>query len=131
MVKVVRNHTGKCIGPTFFKGSVPIDGVWATANINITKSCIMPAGYGVGDHRLFVVDFQEESLIGASSFCIKQFTSRRLNTKVSNGATRNYIASIEDNLAQSSNWYNYIPRATQNEPFNTNLIVWISRVGIS
>jgi hypothetical protein len=45
-------------------------------------------GYGVEDHRLFVVDFQERSLTGEAPFRIKRFTSRRLNTKVSSGATK-------------------------------------------
>jgi hypothetical protein len=100
MVVIVRNHTGKHIRPTFFsRGSALIDGVWATVDINITHACIMPATYEVRDHRLFVVDFQEESLIITSLFSIKQFTSRRLkNPKVSNAATRNYIARLEDNL---------------------------------
>jgi hypothetical protein len=35
----------------------------------------MPVGCGVGDHQLFVVDFQEGSLIGKMPFQIKQFTS--------------------------------------------------------
>jgi hypothetical protein len=48
----------------------------------------MPAGYGVGDHRVFIVDFQERSLIGEAPFQIKRFTTRQLNTKVSSGATK-------------------------------------------
>jgi hypothetical protein len=58
----------------------------------------MPAGFGVGDHRLFVVDFQEESLIGKAPFQVKCFTSHRLNTKVSSGAVRNYLSQLQKNL---------------------------------
>jgi hypothetical protein len=59
----------------------------------------MPAGYGVGDRQLFVVDFQEASLIDMAPYGIKRFTSCRLNTKVSSGATQRYISPLEENLA--------------------------------
>ena len=58
MSEVVGDFMGKKIGPTFFRGSKPIDGIWATPDIAIAHACIMPVGLGVGDHHLFVVDFQ-------------------------------------------------------------------------
>ena len=58
----------------------------------------MPAGFGVGDHRLFVVDFQEASLVGNAPFRIKRFASCCLNTKVSRGATPKYLKLLEENL---------------------------------
>ena len=58
MVEAVGEFTGKKIGPTFFRGSKPIDGIWTTADVVITHACVMPAGLGVGDHRLFVLDMQ-------------------------------------------------------------------------
>ncbi len=93
MSEVVGNFTGKKIGPTFFRGSKPIDGIWATPNVVVTHACMMPAGYGVGNYRLFVVDFQEASLIGDAP-------SRPLNTKVSSGATQRYLHRLEGNLAR-------------------------------
>jgi hypothetical protein len=75
-------------GISFFRGSNPIDGVWATRNVAVTHACVMPAGYGMGDHRISVVDFLEESLIGKAPYCIKRVTSRRLNTKISSTATQ-------------------------------------------
>ena len=68
--------------------------------MQVTHACIMPTGYGMGDHRLFVVDFQEESLVGTAPFRIKRFASRRLNTKVSNGATQKYLQRLEENLSR-------------------------------
>jgi hypothetical protein len=91
MLEVVGEFTGKRIGPTFFRGSKPVNGVWATPDIAVTHACVMPAGFGVGDHCLFVVDFQETSLIGEAPHWIKRFSSRRLNTKVSSGATQGYL----------------------------------------
>jgi hypothetical protein len=66
MSEVVGDFTGTLVGATFFRGSKQIDGVWATKDIQVVNACIMPAGYGVGDHRLFVVDFRLQSLVGAS-----------------------------------------------------------------
>jgi hypothetical protein len=98
MSEVVGDFTGKKFGPTFFQGSKPIDGIWATPDLVVTHACIMPESYGVGDHHLFVVDFQEGSLIGKASFRIKQFTSRRLDTRVSSGAMQKYLTRLEDSL---------------------------------
>ena len=100
MSEVIGTFTGKKIGPTFFRGSKLIDGIWATPDIIITHACIMPAGFGVGDHRLFVVDFQEESLVGTAPFRITRFAARRLNTKVSSGATKKYLRRMEDQLSR-------------------------------
>ncbi len=82
MSEVVGDFTGKKIGPTFFRGSKPNDGIWAMPDVVVTHTCVMLAGYGIGDHRLFVVDFQEASLIGKAPHRIKGFTSQRLNNKV-------------------------------------------------
>ncbi len=98
IVEVVGDFTGKRIGATFIRGSKPIDGIWATPDLVVTHACVMPAGFGMGDHRLFMVDFQEESLIGKAPFRVKRFTSRRLNTKVSSGAVRKYLSQLEKNL---------------------------------
>ena len=52
MKEVVGEFTGKKIGPTYFRGKKPIDGIWATTDIQVCGACIMPASYGIGDHRL-------------------------------------------------------------------------------
>ncbi len=53
MVEAVGEFTGKKIGPTFFRGSKSIDGIWTTTDIIVMHACVMPAGLGVGDQRLF------------------------------------------------------------------------------
>jgi hypothetical protein len=75
--EVVGSFTNKKIGPTFFRGSKPIDGVWATSDITIANVCIMPVSYGIGDPRLFVIDFQ------------------RLNTRIT-GAAKKYNKKLEE-----------------------------------
>ena len=53
MIEAVGNYTGKKIGATFLRGTKPIGGVWVTSDVVIIGACVMPAGYGIGDHRLF------------------------------------------------------------------------------
>ena len=62
--EVVGTFTGKKIGANFFRGSKLIDAVWATPDIVVVGACVMPEGYGFGNHRLFVLDFLTSSLIG-------------------------------------------------------------------
>ena len=50
MKEVVRNFTGMPIGPTHFRGSKPIDAVWAMSDLDVVGAYIMPAGFGIGDH---------------------------------------------------------------------------------
>jgi hypothetical protein len=100
MQEVVGEFTGKKLWPTFFRGTKPIDGVWATDDLVVTHACVMPVGYGVDDHQMFVVNFQAASLVREAPFRVKQFSSRRLNTKVSSGTTKNYLAQLKENLSQ-------------------------------
>jgi hypothetical protein len=80
--EVVGEFTRTPIGSIFFCGSKPIDGIWATSNIVVCNAAIMPAGYGTGNHQLFVVDFSMIDIIGKSPPKIVRSTSRRLNTKI-------------------------------------------------
>ena len=82
MSEVVGTFTGKKIGPTYFRGSKPIDGIWATTDVTVTPAYVMPVGYGIGDHCLFVVDVLINSLIGTDPVRIVRPQARRLNTKI-------------------------------------------------
>jgi hypothetical protein len=82
MKEVVGDFTGKAIGSTFFGGSKPIDGVWDTSDIMICNAAIMPAGFGIGDHRLFVIDMASKDIIGETPWKVIRPASRRLNTKL-------------------------------------------------
>ena len=87
MKEVVGAFTGRQIGPTYYRGKKPIDGVWATPDITITGACIMPAGFGIGDHRLFVIDICTSSLIGLQPQKIVRPKARRLNTRIPGAAS--------------------------------------------
>jgi hypothetical protein len=67
MIEVVGRYTGKKIGPTYFQGQLLIDGIWTTPDVTVSNACIMPAGYGIGDHRLFIIDLHTASLVGFRS----------------------------------------------------------------
>ncbi len=77
MKEVVSKFTHQLVGPKFFWGSKLIDGVWASSEILISNACIMPAGYGIGDHQLFVIDFQAQNIIGQSPQHVVRSTSCR------------------------------------------------------
>jgi hypothetical protein len=97
MKKVVGAYTSKKIGPTFFQGKLPMDGIWATPNVIIANACIMPAGYGIGDHRLFVINIHTSLLIGTGSPRVQRAASRRLNTRLPH-VTAKYSKNLEENI---------------------------------
>jgi hypothetical protein len=82
MREVVGNFTCQLVGPTYFQGSKPIDGVWATSDILACNAAIMPAGYGIRDHLLFVIDFSAVDMIGISHQKVARSMAWQLNTKI-------------------------------------------------
>ena len=50
MKEVVGDYTTRQLGATYFWGSAPIDAIWVTSNVAVVNACVMPVGYGVGDH---------------------------------------------------------------------------------
>jgi hypothetical protein len=70
--EAIIHHTGKSPGATFFRGSKPIGGLWVSGNIDISNACVMPFGYGVGDHRAYILDIPIESLVGIDPVKIVQ-----------------------------------------------------------
>jgi len=64
MREPIIQHTSASPGTTYFRGSKPIDGMWVSGDLDISNACIMPFGYGVGDHRAFVLNIPLESMIG-------------------------------------------------------------------
>jgi hypothetical protein len=82
MREVVGDFTCQPVGLTYFIESKPINGVWATPDILVCNVAIMPAGYGIGNHCLFVINFSEANMIGISCQKVARPTSRGLNTKI-------------------------------------------------
>ncbi len=97
MKEVVGAYTGKKIGPMYFQGKLPIDGIWATHDVIISNACIMPAGCGIGDHCLFVIDIHTSLLIGTGPPTVQKVASRRLNTCLPHVATK-YSKNLTENI---------------------------------
>jgi hypothetical protein len=97
--EVILETTDVQTGATFFRGSHPIDGLWASADLDISNACVMPFGYGVGDHRAFILDIPLESLVGINPMRISRQASRRLNSRIP-GCGKAYIESLENNIIQ-------------------------------
>ena len=95
MIEAVGNYTGKKIGATFFRGTKPIDGVWVTSDVVMIGACVMPAGYRIGDHRLFVLEFLTLSLIGHDPPKIVRAAASCLNTNIPSGKLY-YINRLEE-----------------------------------
>jgi len=97
MQEVVGAFTGSDIGPTYFRGSKPIDAVWATTDVQVVGASIMPAGFGVGDHRLFVIDLLGSSLLGHAPKKIVRPQARRLNCKLAKSVEK-YTTRLEQKI---------------------------------
>ncbi|KAL7545328.1 hypothetical protein ACHAWF_008680, partial [Thalassiosira exigua] len=95
MVEAVGAFTGVTLGATYFRGSKPIVAVWTTDDLEVVNACMMPVGYGVGDHRMFVLDFAKTSFLGSEPKKIVRPQARRLNTLI-DGATETYVDRLED-----------------------------------
>ncbi len=99
MKEVVGEFTQIPEGSTFFQGSKPIDRVWVTSDVMVCNASIMPAGYGIGDHRLFVIDFASSNIIGNTPPKVARLASRRLNTKIPHVAVE-YARILEGKIIQ-------------------------------
>ena len=82
MGEAIGDFTENKVGATFFRGKKLIDGVWTTANLVITGACVVPVGFGIGDHCLFVLDFLTSSLVGHEPSKIARAAARRLNSQI-------------------------------------------------
>ena len=91
--EAIRLHTGASLGATFFQGSWPIDGLWVSSDLDISNACVMPFGFGVGDHRAFILDIPLESLVGENP------VSHRLNSRLPKCGEA-YIESLEMNIVK-------------------------------
>jgi hypothetical protein len=99
MKEVVGEFTQNPVGTTYFRGSKPIDGIWATSGIMVCNASIMPAGYGIGDHRMFIIDFASGDIVGNTPPKIVRPASQRLNTKIPRTASE-YAKLLEEKIIQ-------------------------------
>lgn len=91
--------TGSRLTATYFRGSRPIDAIWTTPDVSVTNVCAMPIGFGVGDHRAFVMDITTNSMVGSNPQPIKRPTARRLNTRIP-GCAEAYNSILESQVSR-------------------------------
>lgn len=68
--------------------------IWASPDITVVGACVMPVGYGVGDHHLFQVDFWLELIICMAPPKILRAAARGLNNKLPK-VTKKYNKELE------------------------------------
>ena len=81
----------------------------------MTNACVMPVGFGVGDHRLFVIDFSTTTLIGSSTITIVRPALQRLNTKI-HGCADRYNKSLRRNILRHRLLERMVSAATSGDP---------------
>ncbi len=91
--KIILKHTRPQTGATFFQCSKPIDGLWASSNLDISNACVMPFGYRIGDHHAFVLNIPLESLVGKNLAKIVHPASHRLDSWLP-GCGKEYVRSL-------------------------------------
>ena len=71
--------------------------VWASQELEVVGACVMPVGFGVGDHRMLVVDFRTRSMVGSLAPSVVRPASRRLNNKIES-CRNNYVEILDANV---------------------------------
>ncbi len=64
MPKVCLKTTGVVLPPTHLRGSMSIEGVFTTTGLDCLAVTLLPSQTGVGDHRVFLLDFTLSSILG-------------------------------------------------------------------
>ena len=66
---------------TFIDGSIPIDGVCVSKDLELRGLKILPFSESVGDHRTMIFDVTSRSLLGKFEQQVVRDACRHLNTK--------------------------------------------------
>jgi hypothetical protein len=64
MGKTCQRITGEMLPATHSQGHNPINAVFCTAGLVCMAVTLLPSRVGVGDHRVFVLDFASETILG-------------------------------------------------------------------
>jgi hypothetical protein len=91
MHELCQRITGLPLPHTHIRGSVPIDAVFCTAGIDRVAIALLPSPFGIGDHRVFMVDVTSASMLGDIFPRVIPATGRLLNCasdRIKNNYTR-------------------------------------------
>jgi hypothetical protein len=70
------------------------------SDLIVTHACVIPARFRVRDHCMFVINFQESSMVGLAPFRVQLYSSQCLNTNVLCGAMQQYVNRLEENISR-------------------------------
>jgi hypothetical protein len=93
MGKTCQRTTETMLPANHSRGHNPIDAVFCTAGLVCTAVTLLPSRVGVGDHRVFVLDFASEIILGNVFPWVIQFSRRLLNC-ASDKIRNNYITVL-------------------------------------
>ena len=79
----------------YFKGTVAIDVILVSEELEVTSSAYLSFNPELGDHQLVVVNITKTSTLGVSGPKIKPSTARRLNSKVKQ-IRQKYIVKLKE-----------------------------------
>lgn len=92
--EITKDHIGELCPKTHIRGSPPIDGVWATADITITGVKWLSFADSPGNHRSCIFDYTTLSATGVNEKKTVMPKCRRLTTK-NKRSMDNYIRGVE------------------------------------
>ena len=84
---------------TYFKGTVAIDGIWVSEELEVTAVVYLSLNPELGDHRPVVVNITKTSTLGVSGPKIKPSAARRLASKVKR-IRQKYIVKLEEEFCK-------------------------------
>jgi hypothetical protein len=80
---------------THSRGSIPIDGIYVSQELEIDSVMALPFHESIGDHRTMIVDITTRSAVGEQQYKIVRPEARRLCTKNKKSTTK-YLAAVEN-----------------------------------
>jgi len=94
LVEETSRHWGDSPPNTHVMGSVPIDGVWRTPDIEVNNLIMLPFSHSVGDHRTIILDVTTLSMIGSYQHKVVYPPCRPLSNKHKQSVAR-YVSQLE------------------------------------
>eukprot|EP00956_Cyclotella_meneghiniana_P013588 scaffold19721_cov38-Cyclotella_meneghiniana.AAC.6 len=92
--EVTKDRLGSLCPNTHASGSIPIDGVWATPDVEVVNVKWLSFDESPGDHRACLVDFTSRSVVGTDGKRIVRPACRRL-TSSNQQSVDNYLREME------------------------------------
>eukprot|EP00956_Cyclotella_meneghiniana_P008543 scaffold11579_cov40-Cyclotella_meneghiniana.AAC.8 len=92
--EVTKDRLGSLCPNTHSSRSIPIDGVWATPDVDVVNVKWLSFDESPGDHRACLVDFTSRSVVGSDGKKIVRPACRRL-TSSNRQSVDNYIREME------------------------------------